>query len=97
MYVTSGGQEATQQTRDIEPMLGYCWSSVEDHSPTLTQHGKRWLNVVGCMNTDAKLSTITSSVQYFILDLQTGIPRKNEASSLCWFNNGKPSAALAHY
>ena len=31
-----------QQTRDIELMLGQCWTSVVDVGPTLPQH---WLNV----------------------------------------------------
>ena len=32
----------TQQTRDIEPMLVYCWADVADGVPTLNQH---WFNV----------------------------------------------------
>ena len=31
-----------QQTRDIKPMLGSCWSSIVDDEPTLTQH---WFNI----------------------------------------------------
>ena len=27
-----------QQTRNIDPMFGYCWTSVADDGPTLTQH-----------------------------------------------------------
>ena len=37
-----------RKTRDIEPVLGYCWASVEDGGPTLNQH---WLSVsclLGC-------------------------------------------------
>ena len=26
-----------QQTRYLDPMLGYCWASAEDSGPTLTQ------------------------------------------------------------
>ena len=33
--------QKTQQTRDVDPMLGYCWAN-EDGEPTLTQH---WVNV----------------------------------------------------
>ena len=33
---------ATQQTRDIESMLGQCWPAVYDVGPTSSQH---WLNV----------------------------------------------------
>ena len=33
---------STQQTRDIEPMLGQCWTDVVDGGPALTQH---WFNV----------------------------------------------------
>ena len=32
----------TQQTRDIEAMLGQCWADVVDGGPTLNQH---WFNV----------------------------------------------------
>ena len=31
-----------QQTRNVHPMLGYCWTSVEDGDPMFTQH---WVNV----------------------------------------------------
>ena len=31
----------SSQTRDVEPMLGWCWPSVADAGPTSTQH---WLN-----------------------------------------------------
>ena len=30
------------QTRDVDPMLGYCWSSVVDGEPIIAQH---WVNV----------------------------------------------------
>ena len=36
------GIAAAQQTRYIEPGLGYCWVDVADGGPTLTQH---WVNV----------------------------------------------------
>ena len=32
----------SQQTRDVEPMLGRCWTIVYDAEPTSTQH---WFNV----------------------------------------------------
>ena len=32
---------SSQQTRDTEPMLVYCWASVVDGGTTLNQH---WLN-----------------------------------------------------
>ena len=32
----------TQQTRDVNPMLYYCWASVADGGPTVIQH---WVNV----------------------------------------------------
>ena len=32
----------SQQSRDVEPMLGQCWPAVYDVGPTLTQH---WSNV----------------------------------------------------
>ena len=35
-------QAHSQQTRDVLPMLVYCWASVVDDGPTLNQH---WLNV----------------------------------------------------
>ena len=34
--------EHTQETQDIETMLGQCWADVVDIGPTLTQH---WFNV----------------------------------------------------
>ena len=37
---------SSEQTRDIEPMLGQCWIDVLDGGPTLTQH---WFNVVFCL------------------------------------------------
>ena len=33
----------SQQTRDVEPMLGRCWASVVDAGPTSTQH---WFHVL---------------------------------------------------
>ena len=35
-------QMPPQQTRDVDPMLVYCWSDVVDGGATLTQH---WVNV----------------------------------------------------
>ena len=37
-----GIHHPTQQTRDIEPLLVQCWSTVYDAGPTLNQ---QWLNV----------------------------------------------------
>ena len=34
---------STHQTRDIQPVLEKCWTSVEDGGPTLNQH---WVNVL---------------------------------------------------
>ena len=40
-----------QQTRDVQPMLVQCWTSVEDDGPTLYQH---WLNVSCLLGRDAE-------------------------------------------
>ena len=42
----------SQQTRDIEPMLGWCWPNVGDDGPTSNQHWFNALCFLGCPYTD---------------------------------------------
>ena len=40
------------RSRDIQPMLAQCWSSVADDGPTLRQH---WLNISCLLNSIATI------------------------------------------
>ena len=45
-----GNERGSQQTRDVDPMLLWCWATVFDAGPTSHQH---WINVpclLGCLN-----------------------------------------------
>ena len=44
-FVFAGSKEARS---DIDPMLGWCWASVEDDEPALTQRRFNVLGVLKC-------------------------------------------------
>ena len=44
-------QVSTQQTRDMNQMLGQCWTSIVDGGPILTQH---WIHVSCLMDRDCE-------------------------------------------
>ena len=49
-YLTSYMAEALPATRDVDPMLVWCWPSVRDDEPTLKQN---WVNIVCCLAGEA--------------------------------------------
>ena len=54
------GAGSTLRSWDVGPMLGVCWTSVEDDGSTLTQH---WANVsclLGCVHVTLRLRVLSS-------------------------------------
>ena len=37
-HISHGSEQVTQQTRDLDPMLGWCWATGFDAGPAPTQH-----------------------------------------------------------
>ena len=63
---------ASQLTRDIEPMLGWCWASVVDGGPTSAQH---WLNVSCLLGLALQYLIQTLSARRPTLDVNIKSPR----------------------
>ena len=63
----------SKQTRDADPMLVYCWASVEDAGPTLNQ---RWVNISCWLNVAQTIYIYKLGLDPFLLLTQ------------CWANVG---------
>ena len=72
---------ANQQTRDVDPMLFYCWASVVDGGPALKQH---WVNVSYLLG---------RQMLFFVVD---GWPTLNQhwLSNSCLLNSHNNPAGL---
>ena len=51
-FFMSSREVVTQQTRDVDPVLVWYWSSVEDSGPAFPQH---WMNTLCSLGTDSML------------------------------------------
>ena len=107
----SGCQQSGQQTRDIQPMLYQCWSTVYDAGPTLVHH---WVDVSCLLGGLLSLcSSLHSPSLYYILSVQcvyhttrgvepmldwcwANVADVGPTSTLHWFNVSWLLASLLH-
>ena len=77
--------EASQQTRDVEPMLVQCWASVADYGPTLNQH---------CFIVSSLLWDRFFKGEYLFAEV---ILRLLSSRLQCWFEVGPASNTMAQH
>ena len=99
---------AGSQTRDVDPMSGYCWPTVYDAEPTLVQYRVTvscltprwmWARVTdgGPTLTQFRFKASWPYCKYagpFCMYVVYDRPGRHEAVAQCWYSVGPHSAAL---
>ena len=86
---------AGDHTRDVDPMLGYCWPTVCDAGPVSNQH---WFNTSCLLGLSLSVCAVVSpSSIHFSPALSMAQAVKHETLTQCWTNVGPPSTTLSQH